>query len=46
VPGLFEQRQLMFARRPSARREPSLEAVGQRGLGFGRRRGQDKGRHA
>jgi hypothetical protein len=36
----------MFARRPSARREPSLEAVGQRGLGFGRRRGQDKGRHA
>jgi len=43
--GLCQQRQLMLARRPAARREPLKEAFGQQGLGFGRWQGQDTGRH-
>src|ERR1700738_242845 len=45
VAGFSEQIKLMFARRPAARREPFLEAVGQQRVGFVRNSGQNIGRH-
>ena len=46
VAGLCEQRELMLARRPSARGEPLAETVRQQLGRFGRRSGNDAGRHA
>jgi hypothetical protein len=45
VAGFLQQRQLVLARRPSARRKPAAETVRQQFGRFGRRSGADAGRH-